>query len=299
MSEVLLFDRAARLVVAEPIAEDFSTISAKVTEIKDLRIVFQVKKSLSKDPNEAKIVVYNLSEESRASLAGNYAKVALEAGYVGSLALIFVGDARHIESKHNGVEWETTFECGDGERAYNFAHVNASFAPGAKAAQVINTIGKATGLPLGNLAQVASSADGQSGAGFVNGYVAHGPAIRELDKILRARGFDLSIQNGTLQATKRGEPTTETVVVLNAETGLVGAPETATADTKDGKDASKKGPKKSLIKATSLLQPILAPGRRVRLQSALFSGDTRVETIEHSGDTDGNDWVSKLELFKL
>ncbi len=283
-----LFRRACRLIVAAPIAEDFATVSARVTEIKDLRVSFKVEKTLSKDPNDATISVYNLNSTTRANLPGKGAKLILEAGYSETVARIFVGDARNILSKREGPDWVTTFECGDGARASSFARVSGSFAAGAKMASVLETIGAATKLPLGNLAEIARGDLG--GVTLPGGFVAHGSALRELDKILVSLGYELSIQDEILQVTKAGQPTTEPVFNLNPRTGLIGSPELNDGNGKD---------KKSTLRITCLLQPQLKPGRKVRLESESFKGEFRISTVEHKGDTNGAEWYSVLELERF
>jgi hypothetical protein len=286
MAGDLLFDRRCKLVLAYPLANDFKTLSARTVEINDLRISFRIKKTLSKDPNTAEIKVYNLSADRRASLPGKGAKVLLQAGYAGTLDQIFLGDARLIEHSQEGADWVTTIECGDGARAYRFAHVSESFSAGVPYADVISKIASVAGLDVGNLGTVAAQTTGQ----FPQGYTVHGPAIKELAKVLEAAGYDLSIQDGTLQALTPGSTTTETVVVLDSDSGLIGSPEMGSAEKKDAKP---------LLNAKSLLQPILRPGRKVRLSSRLYKGLFRVATVEHSGDTASGPWESSLELEAL
>jgi hypothetical protein len=286
MANETLFGRRVKLIIAAPLASDFNTISAQTTEIVDMRVVFKVTKTLSKDPNSAEIKVYNLSDATRAGLAGKGAKVLLQAGYDQTLAQVFLGDARFIESKREGVEWVTTFECGDGARSYQHARVSESFAGGVSVSDVVSKIGAATGLDVGNLSGVAPSLTGQ----YTQGYTAHGPAYKELEKVLKAAGYELSTQDGTLQVLAPGETTTEPVVILDSDSGLIGSPEMGSAEKKGGK---------AVLSAKSLLQPFFRPGRRVRVKSRQYSGDFKAVKVEHEGDTAGGNWYSNLELEAL
>jgi hypothetical protein len=118
---------------------------------------------------------------------------------------------------------------------------------------------------------------------FLTGYVAHGRASTELERLLSARGLEWSIQDGRLQVLpKRG--TTAQVVSLSPDTGLVGSPEYGTPD--------KKGAA-SVLKVKALLQPQIKPGGKIRIDSANIHGVFfRVEEVEHRGDTAGGDWYS-------
>jgi hypothetical protein len=281
-----LFDRRVKLVIAAPISNDFLTVSAQVTTIDALRVAFKITKTLSKDPNSAEIKVYNLSQATRSALPGKGAKILLHAGYAQTIEQIFLGDARLIQHKREGSDWITTIECGDGERAAKFARISESFAGGVPAKAVVDKIVKATGLEVGNLGTVSAGMTGQ----YTQGYTAHGGALKELEKAIQSAGYELSVQDGELQALKEGETTTETVVVLDKDSGLVGSPEMGSS--------SKKGAK-PFLSVKSLLQPILKPGRKVRVKSAQFAGDFKAVKVEHEGDTNGGNWYTMLELQAL
>lgn len=286
MANEFLFSRKVALILAVPLAADLSTVSAQVTKIENLRVSFKVTKSLTKDPNSAEIKVYNLSAATRAKLPGKGAKVILQAGYDQTIEQVFIGDARIIESKQEGPDWVTSIECGDGARAAASSRVSTSFAGGTKVADVITKIGKTLKIDLGNLSDVARGVKGE----FVQGYAAHGSSIKELDTALKAAGFELSIQDGALQVLAPGAVTTEQVIVLDSSSGLIGSPEMGSGDKKD---------KPPFLKAKSLLQPALKPGRKVHIKSIQYDGNFRVSKVEHTGDTAGQDWYSELELQAL
>ncbi len=286
MADEILFGRRVKLVIAAPLKSDFATLSAQVTTIEHLRVAFKITKTLAKDPNAAEIRVYNLAAATRASLPGKGAKILLHAGYDDTIAQIFLGDATFIQHKQEGPDWITTIECGDAARASAFARVSESFGAGVPIGDVVSKIGKATGLDVSGLAGVTAGLSGQ----YTQGYTAHGPAIKELEKVLTAAGYELSIQDGVVQALKPGGVTTETVVVLDSDSGLVGSPEMGSGDKKASKP---------VLSAKSLLQPILRPGRRVKLKSRSYTGDFRAIKVEHDGDTAGGNWYTSLELEAL
>ena len=109
-----------------------------------------------------------------------------------------------------------------------------------------------------------------------------------------------SVQDGKLQVVSRTAVLPNQAVLLTSKTGLVGTPE----QTNDG------------IKARCLLNPLLKIAVRVKINeedvaSAKLPDTTkdssankpadiskdgiyRLLTVEHSGDTRGNDWYSDL-----
>jgi hypothetical protein len=295
MAGELLFKRSARLLILPPSQAGNATTEA--VEIEALRLSFKIKKDLAKAANTAEVTVYNLSAERRASLGSKGARLVLEAGYaesddvlavlgsVGTREQIFAGDVRLIEHKHEGPNWATKLSSGDGERALAHARFSSSFAPGTSLVEVVKGAAKSLGVGEGNL----GAALGEEAIQYASGYVAHGFASLELDKVLRRAGFEWSVQDGQLQVLRPGAATQE-VVVLGPESGLIGSPEMGSAEKKGGRP---------VLKLKSLLQPRLKPGARVEVRSRSYAGLYRILKVEHSGDTEGADWFSSLEAATL
>lgn len=254
-------------------------------KVDGLRCVFRVSKSLTKDPNTLDLKIYNLSERTRAGMKSKGAPVIVSAGYAENAGVIFSGDTRTIDHGRDGADWVTHVQCGDGERAYQFARFTESFAPGTAVTDVIMAAAKKTGLNLGNL--VATMNTGDRGLShFKHGYAAHGRACAELDKLLASVGLTWSIQDGAIQVLKGGAPAQGFATLLSPETGMIGSPDHGTPD--------KKG-KPSVLKVKTLLQPQIRCGGRVEVRSSGVKGQFRVEKVEHTGDTDGGDWYTSIE----
>lgn len=285
-----LFRRRCRLVVAAPLASDYKTTAAQTVDITSgndgLRVQFKIEKTLDKSPNTSEIKVTNLSDTSRASFSDKGARVVLLAGYEDTIAQVFFGDARTIDHARDERDWVTTIRCGDGERGYQFARVNASFAGGSKLFDVIGVAAQKIGVDFGSVTQKL----GNDPTEFVNGYVMSGRASKELDRVLIAAGYEWSIQDGRLQVLKPGEANTERVVVLGPETGLIGSPAIGSAEKKAGAP---------VLKFKALLSPDLRPGCRVEFTSARHQGMHRVTKVTHTGDTRGDDWYTEGEAELL
>lgn len=278
-----LFQRRAKVAIAVPTGETLNTYSANVYEVELLRFSFKVTKNLRKEPNTASIIVTNLSEQTRAELQGKVLRVALQAGYGDDTAVIFLGDSRDVDHDQKGADWETKIECGDGERGLRHGRVSDSFKAGTPVASVVRKFADSMGVDVRFAAGFLSELTGKQ---YVSGYAAHGRASRELDRVLKGLGYEWSIQDNQLQILKPGASTTELAVELTPETGLIGSPAMSSPE--------KKG-QKPVIRARSLLQPGIRPGRRVVIRSSAHDGVFRVTKVTHTGDTAGGDFYSDLE----
>lgn len=295
-----LFRRKATVTIAAPLKGGaLNEYGADVIEVTDLRFAFEAKKSLGKEPNTLKITITNLSEQSRAALQGRTLRVTVSAGYEGTEGVLFVGDSRHVDSRPEGADWTTVIQCGDGERGYKHGRVSESFRAGVPVTSVLQKV--ADGMQLDSTQVVG--VDGLRGRQYVKGYVAHGRASRELDKILKGFGYEWSIQDGKLQVLRPDTSTAETVVVLDAGSGLIGSPTLNTPSPTQHLDpftnrvVSSGG--RPTLKAKSLLQPSIRPGRRVEIDSVVgIRGTFRVTEVTHTGDTAGGNWYTDFEAVQ-
>jgi hypothetical protein len=262
------------------------TVIVDDVKIARLRVQFSVKKGLTIEPNTAEIKIFNLAETTRARLKRKGAKVVLSAGYeTGNAAVIFTGDARNIDHvKESETLWVTKIKCGDGERAYQFAHFSNSFRAGTPIADVILACGNAVGLNLGNLADEIQKGNFRGGlTQFSHGYTGYGSAIKQLNDLLKSVGLTLSIQDGALQVLRGGAAAPGRAILLSPDSGLIGSPGYITPEDKS---------KPSLMKFKSLLQPQIRCGGVVEMRAKSIKGQFRLETVQHTGDTEGSEWYS-------
>lgn len=248
-----------------------------------LRITFKIRKTSQKEPNTFEIVIYNLAPVTRANLQKKGVRVLLEAGYVGTgLLRICLGDVRTIDHIRKGADWETTLKGGDGERSYQFARAEQSFAAGVTVGQVIASIAQSMGLALGNTNTQAA----RLSTILQQGWTAYGAASSELNRIVTSVGYTYSIQDGEVQILAPTESVAQSIPDLDTTSGLLGSPEMGTPE--------KKG-KPSLLKFRSLLMPQARPGGRVHVKSDRYDGVFRTRNVEHHGDTRSEDWYSAFE----
>lgn len=268
------------------------------TEIVDLRIRFKAKKTASADPSTLELGVYNLSAATRAKLSGSARPpVVLMAGYVEAAGVIFAGPARTIDHVREGADWVTQVRCGDGEQAY--AGVSSwSFKAGTKKGDVLGRWTedvKALGIDVAD-AQAAIRKGGIAGLKeyFTQGYSAHGRTMKEGDRLFASIAAEYSIQDGVLVITEVAKPSSEQAVVLSPATGLLGSPDHGAPEKVEGETQAV-----SLLKAKALLNGELRPMRQMKLESTSRDGFYRVESVEHTGDSHGQDWFTAVEARPL
>jgi len=278
-----LQDRRVRLLIANRVAEDYKSLTADVTEIKDLRVQFSVKKSASKEPNTAEVTITNLSPTRRAALQTKGVKFVLECGYVDTgVKQIFQGDVRHISHVREGADWRTVLKSGDGERAFQFARISETLGPKSTKSAVIKRLAAKLGLGLGNSGKAAIPGS------FEQGIVLSGPVSRELDKVLKGTGYEWSIQDEQLVILSESEVSGQDVPLLTPDSGLIGSPEFGAPLAKGGKPQ---------LSFRALLNANIKPGAKVQIQCERFPLGVSVKCakVEHSGDTAGQDWYTTAE----
>jgi hypothetical protein len=278
-----LIGRIYKLTIATPVAtpNNFKDTTSEVIEITDMRIQFSITKTLKKEPNTGEIRITNLSPSRRASLQKKGVKVRLEVGYKDTgLTQIFSGDVRTIDHVRMGADWETVMQLGDGERAWQFARVNESFAPGTPKSEVVRRLADSLGVDAGNVAKQIADITGT----FDQGFAASGSASRAFDQVIRAVDLEWSMQDGALQLLRPDQALDATVPDITPTSGLIGSPEMGTPPTK-GKPA--------LVKFDALLTPV-KPGSKVKLKSDRYDGYVKVVGVEFTGDTRGGAWYSKI-----
>ncbi len=255
-----------------------------------LRLKFKAEKSLVKDPNTLDLQIYNLAAATRAKMQSRGTEIVLVAGYKGTEQVIFSGKSRTIDHVRDGPSWATHVQCGDGEDSFR-RFTSRSFAPGAAWSDVAKDIARDLMVNAGDaLAKLGSGDFKGTFDTFLQGYTAHGPAVREFDRVMSAAGLEWSIQDEKLQILTKNKASDERAIVLSPGTGMVGSPD----------HGSPKNPKQPpLLKVKSLLQGGLRPGRAVEVRASKINGFYRCWKVTHEGDTHGPEWYTSIEAEPL
>ena len=265
-----LFGRTARLTIGD-------------TLIEDLRIGFNVTRTLKKEPNTAEIAVWNLSRSRRDQLSREEdLPVVLEAGLGDRLSVLFAGELRFARSMPEGNgDWITTLSNGDKDKQFRTARVARSYRPGVDGERMLKDLLGDLGAGLGNLVEtIKGGSIPDLGSVVGRGVSFSGSAAKVAEDVLKSAGYEYSIQNGVLQVLERNKPLAGRFIDLSPTTGLLGVP--AIDD-------------KGVVEFQSLMVPDMDPGIQCKITSSTFNGDVRVETVRTTGDTRGQDYGHRCE----
>lgn len=291
MSDAQQYRRVCRLLVVD--------LNNDALDLSQLRIKFAVKRSDTMTPNVADIRVYNVADDTALVLKGlqNKSKVILQAGYEGNYGVIFQGNIKQvIIGRESATDTFVDIIAGDGDRAYNFAIVNATIAAGAtQNDQVKASVASmnALGVTQGHLSDMPINQ-------LPRGKVMYGNARNYLRDVAQTTKAQWSIQDEkvTFVAAKAYLPGER--VVISSKTGMIGTPQQTTEG----------------VNVKCLLNPNIRIATRVEIDNKSIAdfkinlsvpnspanipapktadGVYYVLVIEHTGDTRGVDWYSSM-----
>lgn len=274
-----LFLRTAKLTVG-PSPNGPVVLLPKTFE--GFRITFEIEKTPDISPNPAKIALYNLAPSSRSYLdqPPMSLQCVLEVGYLGTsgsalTSVIFTGDIRRPITARNGADIVTTIECGDAEVALRTTTYDGAVGPGSPVSGLI-------GLLAGKLGVTVGTIDPSLSGVFQHGASFSGLVSDHLDVLTKAAGLECHVTDGELNILKPGTATADPPVLVSVDTGLIGYP-------------SKRV--EAIIDFTSLLNPLIKPGRAIQLESETINITTVARTCRYKGDTHGGDWTVSVEAY--
>lgn len=249
------------------------TIAGSSNVIEDLRVQFEVEKTNESNPNTATIKIYNLSESTRSGLEAPDQKVSLEVGYRDISEVVFRGDVtKAVHDREGDVDIITTLECGDGDNNFRNSRITRGFPPGTSAIQVIEALIQSTGLSRGAVVGVPQKT-------YPHGVSLYGPARHYLDDFCKANNLEWSIQNEAIQILPKFLGVPGAPIVVSVDTGLVGKP-----------NKTDKG-----VEFKMLMNPSLAPGKFVVLQSLFITGTYKIRKVKFAGDNQQGDFLAEVE----
>ena len=254
------------------------------TKIENLRVSFRVVRNLQKDPNPADITIWNLSEATRSALQERGVTILLEAGYQDDLKSLYLGDVGTVTHKHEGPDWITAIQAGDGQNL-DIRRYLRSFSKGTSVKDALR--GMLTNLGAAGEQAIAALKRGDlKGAEeqLINGIASAAPTPDVIQKIAEGAGLEFSIQDGQVQILDKGKATNDEAVILSPSTGLIGSPQPG---------------EKGIVRARSLLDGAIRPAGRIVIDSERIDGIFRIERAEHSGDNFGSDWYTDVEAKPL
>lgn len=262
-SEIMQFGRVCHLIVGR---------GGNGIIISDLRMTFDIKKTSDEKPNTATIEIYNLNPENQTLLIKEWTDIQLVAGYKGAERLIFSGQIRTATPKIQGTDRIVVIESGDGDREILRGFINRTLSKGCTADQVAKECQAA-------MFGVRSGYKDGLDTTYGRGKVLSGRASDVLSDQVKQDNAQWSIQDGELLILGADSVRPNAVWLIHKDTGMIGAPE----PTQDG------------VKIKTLLNPAYLIGGVAKIDSLIYDGGIRIESITHSGDTHGSEWYSELE----
>lgn len=294
------------------------TLDGEARQWRGLRVRFSVTHTRSSKPSRAKVIVYNLSADSRAFVERDFSLCWVRAGYRSETASdsplpqVVFGDIDLVVHERKGADWVTTLHLGDGSRAYSQRIVRTVRMRRVDALSLLQEDMQERAGVAGDLIAESLERTRQRGLEMIERVTQDFPAGGDLaESTLDAvweeeveavfdgpvgdafgqvlpRGWGWSIVDGELRLVPPDGIMDDRALVLNASTGLVGTPKPKTK-TSAGR------PRIDGLEIVSLLVPSLRAGSVVRLESSLASGDYVIREVTHEGDTHGGDWYSTID----
>lgn len=272
--------------------------------VENLRVHFEVSKTVESAPNVAVIKIFNLSPINETKIKNEFDEVLLNAGYEGALRLVFRGNIKHVYRYRDKSDYITEIEAGDGDKDFRSATMNETLAAGTTNAQLVDrAVGsfKTTGGTTKGAVQINDRAR-------LRGKVISGNTRDVLHDVARESGANWSIQDGQLVIVKANGVLPDEAIVITADTGMLGAPEindkgiavkcllNPQLRVNGAIKLDNNGIKAKRQKAQALGKKQEDQKEPVRLDP---DGIYKVLKITHKGDTRGQDWVSEIECIGL
>lgn len=256
------------------------TISAAGLVIHEPRITVQLSREIDSTESRGTARVYNLSGEHEARIRDRGGPIRIEAGYPGTVGVIFDGEVQRVVRAREDLARITRIEFSDQVRAPS--RPGGTFMRSYAGQVAIRTIvadivRDGLGLAVGPLDPIPADAT------FPN-YYWSGVAAGALDAALRPTGVRWFESDGVVRFNKTGEAQSDAPrVTISPQTGLIGAPRV----TDEGAE----------IKA--FLQPAVVPGSIIDLESDALSGEWKVASMSHNADNWTGPFETSCDLREL
>lgn len=269
--------------------------SAKGTglDVSQLRCVFDIRKTLTPQPNFSTVTIYNMNTETENKIINEGDTVIVEAGYEGEqYGLIFRGDViQAIRGKEDGVDYKLILNSVDGDRFFNNGMVNISVAKGQTARSQIGIVTSQAKVPT----QQGTISNYLQSAALTRGKVFFGLGKDYLRQIAQSNAATFYIEDGKANIITAQDYPPNEIVDLSPESGLIGTP----MQTDFG------------VSFKCLLNPRLKINSLVRIDNSQIQAQTfqfgqmprgldaagiyRIIGIRQNGDTRGDAWYTECD----
>lgn len=232
------------------------------------------------EPNEAEIIIYNLSETTINRLKVK-SGISIEAGYKNDTGIIFKGYINKVSTKYDGADKITTLKCLDDISKKSVE--NLTFAKNTKASYILKSLIDKTGLPVAAFKMRRDHT-------YTNEQTVDGDLMGNIKKYAQVCGVSVYVNKGKIYARhiKEGENISFTV---QSATGMIGSPEPFEEEiTAEDFKETVKG-----YDITMLLQHRMTTAAIVSLSSKIANGKFRVRSGTHTFSPD--ECLTKIKVL--
>lgn len=266
-------------------------------DLSQLHITFEVRNATTQALKFAKILIYNLADETANTIQNEFTRVELSVGYGDDVGLIFQGQIAIVKrGKLNATDTFVEITAQDGDAAYNHSVSNRTLAKGWTPDQLYGALLQdlqAYGITAGYKPTFTSFA-------AARGMACYGMTRDYLRDLASQQGCEWSIEDGKLNFLPLTSYMPGQAVVLNSATGMIGTPIQTTGG----------------IEVRCLLNPLIKAGGQIAIDNSSLAtmnqrtpilgqpikvvagtdrdGRYKALCVSHRGDTRGQEWYTEI-----
>lgn len=253
-------------------------------ESNPLHVSFSIEKSDAESPNNAKIQIWNLSNENIKVLENKKCILELKAGYADSTTLLIVGNVVSSITTLDNADRMTEIEVADGMVQLKETNLSLSYNGKVNCKDLYQSISKKMGVSVVFAKDLTFKT-------LPNGFSYVGKAKNALQKVAGTCGHKWTIQNGVLQITKKGKPLAINGYLLSKETGLLGVPKRISI----GEEKEKK----TGFEIEYFLNGAIGVNDVIQVKSSIANGYFFVKKVTINGDNLEGDWTCTAQILNV
>ena len=292
------FKRQYRLRAGPEGFVGFEIGEEKPPHYKALHIQFSLERTDSNTLNTAKISIWNLNQLQLNTLAMTNCIVELNAGYGERRPCIFRGTVSSVVTQLDGANRCTEIEAIDGFAQVRDTYVSVCYSGRISVKTLIDDTANLMGLPAVYSKKARSLA---TKATLARGFSYIGCGKNILDSACKVATLVWSIQNGTLQVTRKNESISSSAQIISKETGLIGVPKKIYNSAVAAGENTGSTLQDSLFgyEVVYLMNGAISVNDLVKLESEEVTGMFRVYKLEIHGDNTEGDWQCTAQLVEV
>ena len=259
------------------------------TSGRQFRVVFNILHDFGGYVSYADISIFGISRGTEAKAFKRGQEIDFKAGYADSIDYIFRGEVVNLFREKRGADRFIRLICMGGAINRQETSIDKTLGKNTSLVDILKELSTAIVYPL------TIKEDDFAGINYGRGYAMNGSPTEYLKRLAKAHSFNWVIENNRLVVVKSDSYRDGTIHQVSQFTGMVGAPEI----TEVGADVDLKlSPK---IKIGGRFQ-ITSEYKTFNFSDVQFKGIPesqglgvyRIFKVEHSGDSYGDNWNSKI-----